>query len=328
MDKFSQIIARRLLLAALCCPLAAWTQTSVRSLKVLGGKDAVEIEVEGSDRMVPQTKVLTAPDRLVIDFPNAIPGAQLRNQSVNAGEVKDVRFSLFQSKPPVTRLVIDLKSAQSYQVFPTGRTVLIKVMGGGSDAAAANALPPAHRPALVAANFTPSTEPIHIDEPPARPPLEVSFHDGLLAIRANKATLSEVLFEVQKRTGAQVSIAAGAEQEQVAVDIAAAPAAEVLARLLNGSKFNFLILSASNDPRQLDRVILTPRTEGAVTHTPPPPVQTSAVVDDAEESQPPRPAPSQMQPGMRPTPPGLVVPRPAPETTAPAAPPQDNIPDQ
>ena len=59
-----------------------------------------------------------------------------------------------------------------------------------------------------------------------------------------KTTLSEVLFEVQKRTGAQVSIAAGAEQEQVAVDIAAAPAAEVLANLLNGSKFNFLILSA------------------------------------------------------------------------------------
>src|SRR5271169_4154811 len=139
MQRFSRIIASRLLLAGLCAPLDAQTllaQTSVRSVKVLGSKDAVEIEVQASDRIIPQTRVLTGPDRLVVDFPNAVPSSQLRSQSVDRGQVKNLRVGLFQSKPPVTRVVLDLKSAQSFQIFPSGRTVIIKVMGGARDTSA------------------------------------------------------------------------------------------------------------------------------------------------------------------------------------------------
>src|SRR5271165_860478 len=102
---------------------------SVRRVHVLNSKNAIEIEVEASDRLVPQTRVLTGPDRLVVDFPNALPGNAVRNQVVNRGEVKSVRVGLFQSTPPVTRVVVDLKTAQSFQVFPYGRTVIIKVTG-------------------------------------------------------------------------------------------------------------------------------------------------------------------------------------------------------
>ena len=126
-------MSSRLLTAGLCALLSvaiAVAQAVGSHVKVLGSKDAVEIEVEASDRIVPQTQVLTGPDRLVVDFPNRVPSNQLRSQSVDRGEVKDVRVGLFQSKPPVTRLVLDLKTAQSYQVFPSGRTVMIKVMGG------------------------------------------------------------------------------------------------------------------------------------------------------------------------------------------------------
>src|ERR1700722_6945817 len=135
MCSVSRIVLGRLMLAALCASLVSsflLAQTSVRSVKVLGSKDTVEVEVQATDRIVPQTQVLTGPDRLVIDFVNAVPSSQLRSQSVNRGQVKDLRVGLFQSKPPVTRLVLDLKTAQSYQVFPSGRTVIIKVMGGGA----------------------------------------------------------------------------------------------------------------------------------------------------------------------------------------------------
>jgi len=295
----------RLLLAGLCAPLGATLllaqgsvrpgsnpppapvpQASVRSVKVLGSKDSVEIEVQASDRIVPETQVLSGPDRLVIDFPNAVPSSQVRSQSVNRGEVKDLRVGLFQAKPPVTRVVLDLNSAQSYQIFPYGRTVIIKVTGSGADAAegADNlrsdklrsdnpssdnprsgdlASEAVKRPGLVVANYTRRAEPVRVVTAD-QPLLEVTYRNGLLGIRANKATLSEVLFAVQQRTGAEVSIAAGAEQEKVAADIEPGPAPEVLARLLNGSKFNFLILSAVNDPRQLDRVILSVRPEGFV----------------------------------------------------------------
>jgi hypothetical protein len=137
-----------------------------------------------------------------------------------------------------------------------------------------------------------------------KPLLEVSFREGQLGIRAHKVTLSQVLFAVQQRTGAEVSIAAGAEQETVTVDLAPGPAPEVLARLLNGSKFNFLILSAASDPRQLDRVILSPRAEGAIMPAPAIEVQNDAAVDnDASPepgAQPINTAPIQNPPGAAP----------------------------
>ena len=289
MHRFLRIVASQLLLAApLLLAQTMLAQTSVRTVKVLGSKDAVEIEVEASDRIVPQTQVLTGPDRLVIDFPNAVPGGQLRSQSVDRGEVKDVRVGLFQSKPPVTRLVLDLKTAQSYQVFPSGRTVIIKIMGGGTDTSArVGDFPsePATRPSLVVANYTTHAEPISIENS-VQPLLEVTYRNGLLGIRASKVTLSEVLFAVQQRTGAEVSIAPGAEQEKIVAEIAPGPAPEVLARLLNGSNFNFLILSAVDDPQKLDRVILSTRPEGGFVPATQARVQDRVQDEDPEDIEP------------------------------------------
>lgn len=311
-----------LAVAALCLCLAALpsaAQVSVRSVKVLGSKNTVEIEVEASDRVLPQAQLLTGPDRLVIDFPNAVPGVQLRNQSVDRGEVKDVRVGLFQSKPPVTRVVLDLKSAQSYQIFPSGRTVMIKInndpTGGDASAQAGDPGAQPHRPGLVIANFTTRAEPIRVEAPP-QPSVQVSYRNGLLGIHANKATLSEVLYAIQQRTGADISIAAGAEQEKVVADIEPGPAAEVLARLLNGSKFNFLILNASNDPTQLERVILT--TKPDIVFTPPTPQPTrQAMAERAEkdeESMDDEPAYSRNGPGNGPPPPLPVASKGAVET--------------
>lgn len=306
MHRFPRILASRLFVAGLCAGLSALpslAQISVRSVKVLGSKDVVEIEVEASDRVVPQTQVLTGPDRLVIDFPNSRPGDQVRSQSVDRGEVKDVRVGLFQSKPPVTRVVVDLKSARSYQVFPYGRTVMIKVVGGaGTSNAVARVDDPATQgvptPGLVTANYTTSAEPVHIEAAP-EPPLQVTYLHGMLSIKSNKATLSEVLYAVQQRTGADIAIPAGAEQEKVVAEVEPAPAPEVLARLLNGSKFNFLILSAPDDPNKLDRVILSTRTEGNFV-APLAPMQSKDDSDDDEpaivRNQPENPNPAPQPP--------------------------------
>jgi len=310
MRRFLTTVVPQLLLVGVFSAALIWAQTSssVRAVHVLGSsKDAVEIEIEASDRLVPQTQVLTGPDRLVVDFPNALPAAGLRNQSVNRGEVKSVRIGLLQSNPPVTRLVLDLKTPQSYQIFPYGRTVIIKVSGGAQQAAEPVDDFPPTRPGLVNTSFT--AHPFVLQTGgSAKPSLDVSFHDGLLSIRAYKASLSEVLFAVHQRTGAEVAIAAGAEQEQVVADIGPAPAPEVLARLLNGSKFNFLILSAANDPRTLDRVILSARAEGAGPS--PPPIQSNDEADDeppqaavqsnpTPDIPPDREAPARTQPDVR-----------------------------
>lgn len=305
MHSFPRIVATRLLIAGVCTCLGATSlaQISVRSVKVLGSKDSVEVEVESSDRITPETRVLTGPDRLVIDFPNAVPSGQLRNQSVDRGEVKDVRVGLWQSKPPITRLVLDLKTARSFQVFPYGRTVMIKVLGeaptldAGDDGSTG-------RPGLVAANYTTSRESISVAP---RPPLQISYQDGMLGVYANKVTLSEVLYAIQQRTGAEISIPAGAEQERVAAELGPAPAAEVLARLLNGSHFNFLILNSANDPRRLDRVVLSVRSEvGSFSPPPPAPNNDDSAPEEqlvAQPAQPNQPPAAQPPPANQPNPP-------------------------
>jgi AMIN domain len=287
-------------------------QLVIRQLRISGSKDFVEIEVDANDRISPvQSQMLTGPDRLVLDFPNAVPGADLRSQSIYVGAVKDIRAGLFRSKPPITRVVIDLDSPETYQIFPSGRIVMIK-MSTGAASGSATVDPwrePAVQPGLAAsvATLQPSTPPA-----PPRPSLEVGFANGLLSIKADRVSLAEILRGVQQRTGAEISIASGADQEKVVSDLGPAPAQEVLARLLHGSKFNFLILNAAEDPKKLDRVILTPRTEGGP--TPLPPLQTAD-------------QPTQPEPGFSPREPGPPqephFPPPQPEANVPPEPPPD-----
>jgi hypothetical protein len=264
--------------AALFSPAPFVGQThavpSIRQVQVLPTRNQVEIEIEASDRIVPHTNLLTHPDRLVVDFVNAVPGAHLFDQTVNRGEVKSLHVGLFSSNPPVTRVVLYLNGPQRYQVFPSGRTVIVKI----GESAGVEPFHAASEPIPVNTSYSgravPILEPV---PPPAKPPLEVSFHDGLLSIHSNKASLSAVLVAVREQTGAEIAIPAGAEQEMVVGNFGPAPAPEVLAHLLNGSAFNFLILSSSTDPGALDRVILSSRAEGP---TPAPGPQVQPVPDE------------------------------------------------
>lgn len=259
----------------------AQSAPSIRRVQVLRAAGQVEIEIEASERIVPQTNLLSGPDRLVVDFVNARPSAQLRNLFVNRAEVKNLRVGLFSSDPPVTRIVLDLNGPQPYQVFPAGNTIMLKIGRAGARSAAVHS---PSGPVLVNANY--STQPVEISAPRSRavnPRLEVSFQNGQLSVSSHKANLSEILFAIHERTGAEIEIPAGAEQDQVAADFGPGPAPEVLAHLLNGTKFNFMILSSTTDPQALDRVILSPRADGAMSSAM---AQNQAVVDeDAQSSQ-------------------------------------------
>jgi hypothetical protein len=312
MYRFVRVAAGSLLSAALFSGspmLHAEQSASVRSVHVLGNQNPLEIEIEGSDRLQPQAQLLTGPDRLVVDLPNTTPGAQLRNQKLNREEIKGVRVGLFSTNPPVTRVVFDLQGPQPFQIFPAGRTVIVK-LGSSQGVQTADLKSSSPGPQLVNTSLT--TQSVKITPPPAPPqppPLVVSFSRGQLTVNSNKASLSEVLFAIHQRTGAEIAIPAGAEQEQVVVALGPAPAPEVLSHLLNGSKFNFLILSAANDPNMLDRVILTNRPEGpAPAYHPPvqqpvqqeePPAQEATNPEPPQPPPPPAEAPGTRQPGAQ-----------------------------
>lgn len=240
---------------------------TIRSVAVLPGND-VELEITANAHLVPEAKTVTGPDRLVIDLPNAVPGATVRNFTLNRGEIKAVRVARFSENPPTTRVVVDLKSAQQYQLFPSGNALIVKLSGGGAAAGSATLKNTSVKnastknPAIKNAGFSTEFELVEVPTitPPAAPPrVEVTFVNGNLTITANKATLSEVLYEVHRKTGADIGIPAGAEREQIAANFGPGPAREILSALLNGSNFNFIMIADDNDPSQLRSVILSPK---------------------------------------------------------------------
>jgi hypothetical protein len=91
------------------------------------------------------------------------------------------------------------------------------------------------------------------------PPLRVGFDRGLLTISARNATLAAVLYQVHLRTGADIPIPSGAEQEQVAIQAGPGPAKDVIAALLNGSRFNYVLQGTAQDPQGVGTLILTPK---------------------------------------------------------------------
>jgi hypothetical protein len=249
----------------------------------------VEIETSGGP-VAPDTQAITGPDRIVVDFPGALPAAELRALKVNLGALKGIRSGLFFSNPPITRIVLDLVEPQSYQisttqVSTTRHAIVVKLSPvKPGPVTAASAKVPNVSVASVArlqnaslaagtlamstnvaitrvataaiSNVTPPRPALSEAPPPPKPLVTVTFVNGMLTIRTEKATLAQVLFEVQRQTQAEIAIPAGAEQEEVAADLGPAPARDVLGSLLNGSPYNFIFVG---DELSLERVILTRR---------------------------------------------------------------------
>ena len=100
---------------------------TIRRVAILGGENGIEVEITSSQPVAPQTRVLSGPDRIVIDFPGAVPAGRLKGLTVNQGGIKAVRAGLFESNPPVTRVVLDLAAPSEYHLVPSGNTIIVKL---------------------------------------------------------------------------------------------------------------------------------------------------------------------------------------------------------
>jgi hypothetical protein len=108
---------------------------------------------------------------------------------------------------------------------------------------------------------------IPLDAIPAVAP-QVSYQDGLLTIVAPNSTLGDILRGVRKHTAADIEIPPTAS-ERVVTRLGPGPAREVMAELLNGSRFNYILLGSPDNASLLVRVVLVAKTSD--TTTPPAP---------------------------------------------------------
>jgi len=106
-----------------------------------------------------------------------------------------------------------------------------------------------------------------MDQLPAAPP-RVSYQDGLLTIVAQNSTLADILREVRKQTGASIDVPANAT-ERVVTRLGPGLSRDVLASLLNGSAFNYVMLGSASDPTALSTVLLTQKAAGGAGGTAP-----------------------------------------------------------
>ena len=109
----------------------------------------------------------------------------------------------------------------------------------------------------------------HWHELPATPP-QVSFQGGQLTISAQNSTLGRHLESGSDSDGATIDLPGNAP-ERVVGHFGPGPARDVLASLLNGSHFNYVLLGSPTDPDALDRVILMAKSGGAADSNPQPP---------------------------------------------------------
>src|SRR5215475_8528004 len=101
--------------------------------------------------------------------------------------------------------------------------------------------------------------PLTPEQRPAAVPT-VIYLDGKLSISAKNSTLSDVLRAIANKTGANIDVPDNAN-ERIVSQLGPAPARDVIASLLNGSHFNYVMVGTESDPNSVARVVLTAKDE-------------------------------------------------------------------
>src|SRR5580704_16452698 len=100
-------------------------------------------------------------------------------------------------------------------------------------------------------------QPIPLDSMAPVPP-QVSYQNSQLTIIAPNSTLGDILRAVRKQTGAEIEIPTA--PERVVTHLGPGPAREVVAELLNGSRFNYVLMGSSTNDATLSKVVLVAKT--------------------------------------------------------------------
>ena len=143
-----------------------------------------------------------------------------------------------------------------------------------------------------------------LEQTPPTPP-QVTYNNGQLTIISQNATLSQVLRSVQLQTGASIEMPSGASSERVVGQLGPGQPRDVLNSLLNGTKFNYIIMGVAGNPGAVQKVILTTPKSASTVNT----AQNNAAPSPEEpedeenysepEPQPPQAPPPPVPPRMR-----------------------------
>ena len=193
-------------------------------------------------------------------------------------------------RPAKTVLLVLLSAALCLAASPVNAATSQKAR-----ARAKSAKPKVEVPAPAPAPAPPPTP----GQLPPSPP-QVSFRDGLLTVNAQNSTLADILAAVRTQTGATIEMPSGSGRERVFFRQGPAPPRDVLASLLKGSSFDYIILGPPDRPGDVQRVLLMVKPTGAESASaqtaPAPQMPVRNADPDLDEGTDEGPAPEEAQP--------------------------------
>jgi hypothetical protein len=207
-----------------CASAESHRPALITSLKVEVLPEKIEVRIQADREFSMQTTILTHPDRIVLDAAGALFKVRRPEIQGNTGPVRSVRIGLLQTEPPVTRIIIDSSSAVPYSFRMERNSAFLDIL-----------LQP-----------DPATPVGTAETPPVAP--KVTYDHGMLAIAADNSTLAEILDAIHSRIGGTTEFPAAAANERATVHLGPAPLVSVLADLLLGSPFDYVIVGSGKEP--------------------------------------------------------------------------------
>ena len=103
--------------------MAPASASVIHNISVVHTHGTMAIEIKGATSA--HAMKLDDPARIVLDFAGTTSSMHSKTINVNSAEIKSIRVARFQQQPPVTRVVVDLKSPRDFELTPKGNALVM-----------------------------------------------------------------------------------------------------------------------------------------------------------------------------------------------------------